>query len=513
MNSGLNPAETGNSLQPTIECPVNINFFSLDTHFRYTTFSEFHAETMKRTWGTDIQVGMAILDLVSDPVYRQKSKENFERALREEYFIVKEDFHVNETARSYFENYFCAIKDQSGGVCGISVFVIDITATLQTQTYLDAALEKVESGIQLKKAFMQNISHEMRTPLNGIIGFGNLLATQNLKPKEKKHYAEMLNISCNRLLNTITDYIDISLIESGSVDFSLNQIAIKNFLESMVPEFRSLCEKKGLSFHVRIPSSTDQLLVSMDSEVLKKIITLLFDNAIKFTPQGSITLGFKILGDNVELFITDTGIGIEKTKRDIIFEPFMQEISTVTQGYEGNGLGLAIARGFLKLLGGEIRVESVKGEGSSFFVTLPGSPRTKNRQVESTERVWNVERPPVVLIAEDDFYSDYFLEFLLSSLSVVVLKAADGKAAVEMCRNRPDISLVLMDLKMPGMDGINAMREIRSFRKDLPLIAIIAYTLGQDKKEVLKAGCNDFLTKPVNLLMLKEKLQAYGVIG
>ncbi len=386
----------------------------------------------------------------------------------------------------------------------------DITKRKLSEMALSAALVKAEAGNRLKTAFVQNISHEVRTPLNGILGFGTMLTDPLLTAEEKQLYSQLLKASSDRLVGTITDYMDISLIESGNVEVTLNPVNLFKLLQRLKASFRELCKIKNLTFVLKIPEDLDEFTLLTDSELLRKCISQLMDNAIKFTTQGTITLGYALKPDAVEFFITDTGIGIDQNAQERVFEPFIQENLSSTRGHEGNGLGLAITKGFLDLLGGEIRVESVKGEGTAFYFSLP-AVQVPIEHPDPVAPVITLQAPvhPVVLIAEDDLASDLYMEISLKSIASAVYKAPNGKIAVEMCRSHPEISIVIMDLKMPVMDGLTAMREIRTFRKELPVIAITAHAFSKDKKEAFEAGCSDFLSKPVSKMELLEKLNRY----
>ncbi len=388
----------------------------------------------------------------------------------------------------------------------------DITQRKQAETALKEALVKAEASNRLKTAFMNNISHEVRTPLNGIMGFGSLLTDPNLTTEERKQFNKLLKASGNRLVNTITDYMDISLIASGNIEVCLKPVNLHDVLKEIKTKFQDSCNVKNLTLNIVIPKEQEHFTLITDLELLLKIIAGLLDNAIKFTSLGSITFGYSEKSNAIDFFVIDTGIGIAPEAQQRIFEPFMQEDITDTRGHEGSGLGLSIISGFLKLLGGEIRLESVKGQGTSFFFSLPMEPGTikENEAIASPIRHAEIIHP-VVLVAEDDLSSDIYMEIILKSFKAVVFKAANGKEAVEMCHLHPEISLVLMDLKMPLMDGLEATRQIKSFRKELPVIAVTAHAFSKDKKKALETGCDDFLSKPVSKEELLGKFKKFGI--
>ena len=403
--------------------------------------------------------------------------------------------------------------DSNGNFAGSFTICRDITERKQVEIALNEALIKSQAGNRLKTAFMQNISHEVRTPLNGILGFGELLTEPNLSKEVTQQYLQMMNISGKRLLNTITDYMDVSLIESGNVEVTYKTVKINNLITKLVPEFEEICNEKKLAFHLAFAAGSDEVSLITDPELLRKCIYQLMDNAVKFTHQGAITLGCEVGSDSIEFSIRDTGIGINPEAHEFIFEPFMQEITDKTHGYEGNGLGLSITKGFLKLLGGKIRVESIKGQGATFYISLPReSAEVTNHEITRHGIKTDTKSQMEILIAEDDLMSDIYMEKILKPYVSVIHKAINGFEAVNMVRMHPEISLVLIDLKLPVMSGFEATREIKSFRKSLPVIAVTAYALGRDKKAAFEAGVDDFLAKPVSKEQLLQKLIKYGLM-
>ena len=386
----------------------------------------------------------------------------------------------------------------------------DITQRKRAEIVLKEALVKAEAGDRLKTAFLQNISHEVRTPLNGILGFGNLLADPDLSSEEKQNYTRFLKASSDRLINTITDYIDISLIVTENVEVNLKAVNITTLLKEAQTISQYDCDARNITLKLVIPKDQDHFTLITDPELLRKTISCLMSNALKFTDYGIVTLGYSIKSRAVEFFVTDTGIGIDEKAHSKIFEPFVHENTSENREYQGSGLGLSIVKGFLKLLGGEIRLESEMGKGAAFFFSLPMEPAkiVKDKPIAPPINHAGINLP-VILVAEDDINSDIYMQIILNPITSAILKAPNGQVAVEMCRLHPEISLVLMDVKMPVMDGLEATRQIKSFRKDLPIIAVTAYALSIDKQKALDAGCDDFMSKPVSKKDLLEKLKKH----
>lgn len=375
---------------------------------------------------------------------------------------------------------------------------------------LTLAKEKAEASDRLKSAFINNISHEIRTPLNGILGFGQILSDPDLPETEKEEYLAMMNSSSSRLINTISNFMDISLLNSGNQSVLMKDVKIKPLVADICNRFRDDCSAKNLTLTLSLPEAGDELIIFTDSELLSKAMAHLIDNAVKFTRAGVIEVGFGMNDQKFEFFVNDTGIGIEKENFENVFSNFWQENTSNTRGYEGSGLGLPIAKGFVDLLGGTLTFTSDKGNGSRFTLILPTS-ETKNQEEKTKPQVQKLSRQ-TILIAEDDDINFYYLSTVLKNKLIDIVRAQNGLEAIEQCHNRPEIELILMDLKMPEMDGFEATRQIKATFPDLPVVAITAYAGTEDKQKALDAGCDDFLTKPLKKEFLLSKLESYGLI-
>lgn len=389
----------------------------------------------------------------------------------------------------------------------------DITDRKKFIEQLEDAKEKAEAGDKLKTAFMHNISHEIRTPLNGILGYSGLIAEPGISDEEREQYYALIRTSSTRLLNTIESYMDISMIASGTMEVHKQPFELNEVLHSLKDQFQPICAVKNLELYLKIPVEKDGIIFHSDSELLMKILSHLLDNAVKFTHQGVIKFGYTIQTGVFEFFVKDSGSGISIEAQKWIFENFTQEELSDTRGHEGSGLGLSIAKGLVRLLGGEMRVESGKGSGSTFFFTLPHEDKIFEILSSGKKRE---EAPhltkPVILVAEDDESNYLYLEAILRKASVKILLADNGKKAVELCHAHPEISLILMDIKMPVMDGLEATRAIKSFRKDITIIAVTAFAMSGDENKALNAGCDDYLAKPVRKEILLDRLKRYGVV-
>ena len=389
-------------------------------------------------------------------------------------------------------------------------FFRDITERREAEVELKEALVKAESGNRLKTAFIQNISHEVRTPLNGILGFGNLLIEPNLTDAEKQQFASLLQASSDRLVNTITDYMDIALIFSDNMNVSRKSVNVMKALTGLKNRFQALCDIKKLAFNLIIPPENESFCIQTDPELFLKIISHLLDNAIKFTREGSITMGFSVGSASIDFFCKDTGAGIEQEAQSRVFESFVQENVASTRGHEGSGLGLSIIKGLTNLLGGEIRLESIKGQGTSFFVSLPFEPEVLYKdEIAKIKNTYSASSGFEILIAEDDLLNMMYIETILKQRASAIYKAVNGQEAVELCRIHPGISMVLMDIKMPVMNGFEATREIRKFNNNMIIIGQTAYAQAGIREEAIEAGCNDYITKPLGKAQILTLMDTY----
>jgi PAS domain S-box-containing protein len=375
--------------------------------------------------------------------------------------------------------------------------LIDIDDRKQVEEELNVAKVKAEEASQLKTAFIDNISHEIRTPLNGIVGFGQLIAQTNITREERLSYFNVLQQSTDRLIQTVTDFMDISKITSGNMKVNKSEFFPKAILEEQLDTVNALCAKKDIRVELVMPDGHGSLKINSDHELLRKVLGHLLGNAAKFSDKGSISFGFQTKEHFLEFFVKDQGKGITKDKLENIFEAFEQEETAMTRGYEGSGLGLAIAKGITQLLGGKIWAKSAKGTGSEFFFTIPYDDRNQKDAavILATPSVKAVKNP-LILVAEDDESNMAYTTILLKKAGFRTLQAKNGKEAVNYCKSNTDISLVLMDIKMPVINGLEATKMIKASRKDLPVIALTAYIKAGDKHLVREAGCDDYCLKP-----------------
>jgi PAS domain S-box-containing protein len=403
-----------------------------------------------------------------------------------------------------------AIFNDSDEVVEIQSVGHDITEKLKAEQELIKAKEKAEENDKLKSAFINNISHEIRTPLNGILGFAPFIIQSDITMEEKEEFLEILNFNSDRLMSTMTDYMDMAMIVSGTMEVHKKEFQLQPLFEEVIEKTKQLCAEKNIELETDVPTELVDLILDSDREFIIKILNILLGNALKFTEKGKIRCGCKVNNGFLEFFVQDTGIGIARENLEMIFNMFTQEDTSLTRGYEGSGLGLSIASGLVDLLGGTISVSSEKGEGSIFTFTVPYK-ETDVGVISAPMKGKNAIGPgqPLVLIAEDDESNYLFMKKVLKQAGCDHLMAKNGFEAVELCKQHGNITLVLMDIKMPVMNGLEATKLIREFRPELPIIATTAYAHTGDEQRFLAAGCNGYLAKPIKkekLLLLLQKL-------
>ncbi len=381
----------------------------------------------------------------------------------------------------------------------------DITEKKQIVEDLKKAKLYAEKSDKLKTSFLQNMSHEIRTPLNGILGFAGLIGNEEEDMNTIKEYANIIAESGTRLLNLINNIIEISKIQSGNVRIEKSIFSLNTLLQEIYKSFVIDADIKGLTLKYFSKLSDNNSFIKTDKEILKNIFTHLIDNAIKYTKYGKILFGYDIVDNKIEFFVKDTGIGMENNQKDIIFDSFYKGEEKETVGIQGSGVGLSIVNSLLKILNGKIWVKSKPKKGSVFYFTIDYS---SDFSIDTSykNKIEKQDKEKVILIAEDDNTSFVYLESILKGHFTEILHAQNGQEAIDFVKNRKEISIVLMDLRLPVLNGIKATQEIKKINPNLPVIAQTAYAFSIDEKDIFNAGCDTYLTKPLRKKELLEEI-------
>ena len=406
-----------------------------------------------------------------------------------------EFIHTSASSRLVF--------DQSGKAVGIDGALRNISRRKKAELEMIIAKERAEESERLKTAFLANMSHEIRTPMNSILGFTELLDDESLSPEDRKQFISIISSNSRQLLTVINDIIDISKIESNLLTISRTTFNLNHLLDNLLVSFQH--EKTRLGKHqIELLSEKslgdEHCYVLTDDVRLRQILNNLIGNALKFTTSGHVKFGYMLEENHFLFFVEDTGKGISKTKQEIVFHRFRQEEESYTRQFGGTGLGLSISKGLVELLGGTIWFNSPEGKGTTFYFTLPGS-------IISTQKLPDPDQKNIIpvidfsgktfLVAEDVRENFNYIDIILRRTGAAVLYAENGEQAVNICRSRLDINVILMDIQMPVKNGFEATREIRVFNKTIRIIGLTAYSYAEDKIRCLEAGCNDFISKPI----------------
>jgi len=388
------------------------------------------------------------------------------------------------------------------------LFIIqDITQQKKYEEELFQAKQKAEESDKLKTAFLANMSHEIRTPLNGIIGFSGLLKRQNLEKEKQEKYAEIIHSSSHQLLAIINDIIDISKIEAGQMVVYHEPINILQIITELSYIYKSLAEKKDIEFRLSPLENIQE--ISSDEVKLKQILTNLLNNALKFTHNGFVELGYKKQNHEVVFWVRDTGIGIPEEFQKIIFERFRQVEIASNKKYGGTGLGLSISKALVQMLGGRIWLDSEVDKGTTFYFTIPYHTENKHTtpNIPHTPQNENINwSNKTILIVEDESVNSYYFEEILKNTGANLLFADKGMDAVEKFEKIKIIDLVLLDLKLPDIDGFEVLKQLKKMNPDIKVVAQTAFALSNDKKAAINAGFNGYIAKPVEKNELFETI-------
>lgn len=486
--------------------PVYLFVKDPEDDFKYLYWNKAFAEHSKIP--TSRAIGHTDFEIFPERADAERFRRDDLELIRTHERIEMQETYVAATGETRIVQTLKALVPMEGReplLIGISW---DITNFQNIEQELIKARIKAEQSDRLKTAFLANMSHEIRTPLNAIVGFSNLLpSAENVE--EEKLYSRIINQNSEILLQLINDILDLSKIEAGTLEYVKQPMNLGEVCRNIY-EIHKGRVQEGVT--LILDNKEDDLIIEEDRNRIMQVITNFITNATKFTYAGEIRFGFKIENHCIHVYVKDTGIGIEASKVDHIFDRFVKLNSFA----QGTGLGLAICRMIIEKIGGEIGVTSETGKGSTFFFTIPYKENSDEHITFSdafetkyiSHTIKRMQKIKKILVAED-VDSNFVLVKNMIGKEYTLLWAKDGFEAVEMYkRYQPD--LILMDIKMPRMDGLEATRIIRSYSKEIPVIALTAYAFETDKEQAFEAGCTDFVTKPVSREALEKALGKYS---
>ncbi len=466
-----------------------------------------------------------VFEVDSELVYGQKifhfiHRDDWRRAIKDfnhtwkvgylknrEYQIVRPDGVIFDGEASVG-----AIYGSNGKPESMVIILKNITERKDAERRLLEAKYKAEESDRLKTAFLSNMSHEIRTPMNAIVGFSDLLSDEGLSQDDRRDFIAQINQGADDLMRLIDDIIDIAKIEAGQVNVHIAECFISDLfreLHLMFLQNIKRSDKDNVKLTLKWNWPVSELAIYTDPFRLKQILVNLLGNAVKFTEEGEIVLGIEEHPEGIRFSVKDSGIGIREEKQKIIFDRFMQGHETKTKLYGGTGLGLAISKNLTEILGGEIGLESVSGEGSTFWFILPRNEVPLKYEAALRAPVFDVRswEGKKILIAEDDHSNYYFLNEALKDTGVEIHWARDGEETLAIFRELTDLNLVLMDINMPLINGYECTRIIKQERPDLPVVAQTAYAMSGEREISKDAGCDDYLSKPIKV---KDLLNVIG---
>lgn len=429
-------------------------------------------------------------------------------------FDIEAPFQLSSEKDTYFRCKGTTVPSKMTDALSFILIIGDVSKRKMTEHELIKALEKAEESDKLKTAFLTSMSHEIRTPMNHIIGFVDFLRDPELPAEEREEYSQIVFDSGQVLLRLIDDIIDIAKIESGQMRINSSNFLLDDMMQATYRSFDQLKDKRNkanIAFSLVKPENIRRIIVHSDAIRLQQIVNNLLENAFKFTEKGSITLGYQIVHKkDLVICVKDTGPGIIKDKHELIFKRFRQLDYSTTKKHGGTGLGLSIIKGLTDLLGAEIKLESEPGKGSTFSVTMPDIvvqvESAKPKEVKETER--NFEwSDKTFLVVEDEQTNYNLLRIMLRPSRAQLIWAKDGQEAINLMRlHQHKIDLVLMDIRLPLINGYEATRVIKAIDKNMPVIAQTAYAMDVEVKLAIEAGCDAYLTKPIDRTDLLTKI-------
>ncbi|MDP4209764.1 MAG: PAS domain-containing protein [Bacteroidota bacterium] len=477
----------------------------------------------EKIWGRDHADVYQNPDILSEWIYPEDKHtfsswfpfEKFKnhQPLIEYYRIVKPDGEIRWLWSRMFP-----VHNDNNELYRIAGIASDITEQKRTEKALIAAKEKALESDLLKSAFLANVSHEIRTPMNGIIGFAELLKRPNLSEETRIQFIDTISKSSDQLLHIIDDILDISKIESNQLKLNITTFNLNDLITDLYNFFetdKKNSDKGHIDIIINVPSDLHDAKITTDATRLRQILTNLISNALKFTDEGLVEFGFQMQNNDIELFVKDTGIGIPADQQSQLFKRFRQLDASMTRRFGGTGLGLAICEGLVRLLKGKIWLTSEKDKGSIFYVSIPyitaqesATPDVKDIFLLD-EYDWTGK---TILVVEDDEINQEFLNVILIPTHATVINASSGEKAVELSYSTPNIDIILMDIRLPNMNGYEAFQKIRQKYPSLPIIAQTAFAMPEDAIYCMELGFSDYISKPINRKAILTKINNQLII-
>lgn len=408
----------------------------------------------------------------------------------------------------------CMVKS-GGNYPLITGLFTDITSRKKLEKELFKAKNKAEAADRFKSVFLTNLSHEIRTPMNAIMGFAELLNQQDTDAELIKKFTGIIKNKGKYLMALIDDVIELSRFETGSIGMNKTSFSLYPFFKELFNEYiegEALKSKTQIRLRLEVDEADRDLQVYTDSGRLHQVMSNLIGNAIKFTERGEVVFGYRVSSKKLKLFVEDTGIGLRPEDEQRIFNRFEEIEDTTVRKLGGSGLSLTISRHIVEQLGGRIKVKSELGKGSIFQVNLPiDKPYNKTTHMDQDEVKFSGEiwKGRVILVAEDEELNYRFLEVVLEKTGARVLHARNGQEAVDLFRSIPHIDLVLMDIKMPIKSGYDATVEIKNLKNSVPVVAQTAFAVSEEIAKCKEIGCDDYITKPIDINLLIQKINKF----